>query len=182
MMPYPWECMDCDEYNKYFVKDNKFYCNKMRRYVSLNERSCNTYFVKRAWNKVDQRPSTGCYITTAVCHILGYEDDCQILETLRGFRDNYMKQQEDCLPLLEDYNVVGPMIGDKLFDDENCENVASVLFNIFIKGAIEAIEDQEYDDAVNLYLNMTETLMDYYDIDKGLLSYNKKGWQRKREI
>ncbi len=87
-MPYPWECMDCEQHNIYLVKNNQFYCPKMKRYVSLNERSCNTYFVKKDRNKVDQRPSTGCYITTAVCHILGYEDDCTVLETLRGFRDN----------------------------------------------------------------------------------------------
>lgn len=181
-MPYPWECMDCDEYNKYLVKNDQFYCNKMRRYVSLKERSCNTYFVKRDRNKVDVKPDTSCYITTAICHILGYEDDCPILETLRRFRDNYMKHQEYCLPLLKDYDVVGPLISKELLEDENCVKQADRLLNSFIKEALDAIKDREYDAAVDLYVNMTEFLMDWYEIDKRILSYNQKGKQRKREI
>ncbi len=93
-----------------------------------------------------------------------------------------MKHQEYCLPLLEDYNVVGPMIGEKLFEDENCVKQANRMLNIFIKEAIDAIKDKEYDAAVDIYVNMTEFLMDYYEIDKGLLSYNQKGRQRKREF
>lgn len=180
-MPYPWECMDCEQHNIYLVKNNQFYCPKMKRYVSLHERSCNTYFVKKDRNKVDRRPNTGCYITTAVCHILGYEDDCPVLETLRSFRDNYMKHQEYCLPLLNDYNVVGPMIGEKLFEDENRVKQANRMLNIFIKEAIDAIKDKEYDAAVDIYVNMTEFLMDYYEIDMGLLSCNQEGRQRIRE-
>lgn len=181
-MPYPWECMDCDEYNMYLVQNDQFYCNKMRRYVSLNEKSCNTYFVKRDRNKIDERPNTTCYITTAICHILGYEDDCPVLESLRSFRDNYMKNQEYCKPLLEDYDTVGPLIGEKLYEDKNRERQANRMLNIFIKEALEAIRDREYEAAVNTYVCMTMFLMDYYEIDTDLLSSNKKGKQRKREI
>lgn len=181
-MPYPWECIDCDEYNKYLVENNKFYCNKMRRYVSLNERSCNTYFTKRDKNKVDVRPNNSCYITTAICNILGYEDDCPVLESLRSFRDNYMKNKEYCLPLLQDYDIVGPIISEKLLEDEKRIKQADRMLNIFIKEALESIKDREYDAAVDIYVNMTEFLMDYYEIDMSLLSYNKSGRQRKREI
>lgn len=181
-MPYPWECMDCNEFNKYLVKNNMFYCSKMKRFVALNERSCNTYFIKRDRNKVDVRPSNGCYITTAICYILGYEDDCPILESLRGFRDNYMKHQEYCLPLLEDYDVVGPLISEKLLEDKNCVKQANRMLNNFISEALSAIRDREYDAAVDIYTNMTEFLMDWYEIDKSILSYNERGRQRKREI
>lgn len=181
-MPYPWECIDCDEYYEDLVKNGKFYCNKMHQYVLVHEHSCSTYFVKRDKNRPLKTKPNDCYITTAIVNILGYEDNCDTLEKLRDFRDNYMKHQEYCLPLLEDYDVVGPLISEELLKDENKVKQAKRLLNGFIKEALDAIKDREYDSAVDLYVNMTEFLMDWYDIDMTLLSYNKKEIQRKREI
>lgn len=181
-MPYPWECFDCDEYYEDLVKNGKFYCNKMHRYVLVKEPSCNTYFVKRDKNRPLRSPSNGCYITTAVVDVLGYEDDCEVLETLRAFRDNYMKKEEKYLPLLEDYNTVGRIISHKLEKDENKEKIANMMYNIFIKSSIDAIKDREYSCAIGIYENMVYFLMDYYELDMDLLHNKKESIQRKREI
>lgn len=181
-MPYPWECFDCDEYYEDLVKNGKFYCRKMHRYVLVKERSCNTYFVKRDKNRPLRTPSGGCYITTAVVNILGYEDNCETLEILRDFRDNYMKKEEKYFPLLEDYDAVGPLICEKLDEDPNKEKVANTMLSIFIKEAIDAIRDRAYNAAINTYENMTYYLMDYYELDMNLLHNTKKEIQRKREI
>ena len=93
-----------------------------------------------------------------------------------------MKNKEYCLPLLQDYDIVGPIISEKLLEDEKRIKQADRMLNIFIKEALESIKDREYDAAVDIYVNMTEFLMDYYEIDMSLLSYNKSGRQRKREI
>ena len=181
-MPYPWECIDCDEYYEDLVKNGTFYCNKMRRYVSPKESSCNTYFKKRDRNRpLRLNKSSNCYITTAVVTILGYEDNCEKLETLRNFRDNYMKKHEEYLPLLEDYNIVGPLISERLEQDEKRLKIALTVNN-FIDAAIDAINDKEYIAAIHNYENMTYYLMDLYEIDFDLLSNNQKGRQRKREI
>lgn len=181
-MPYPWECIDCNEYYEDLVKNGRFYCKKMHRYVLVHEHSCSTYFVKRSKDRPLRLKPNDCYITTAIVDILGYEDNCDVLEALRSFRDNYMKHQEYCLPLLEDYDIVGPLISEELLNDEKREKQAKRLLNGFIKEALSAIKDGAYDTAVDLYLHMTEFLMGWYDIDINLLSYNKIGNQRKREI
>ncbi len=182
-MPYPWECIDCNEYYRDLVKNGMFYCTKMHRNVSLNERSCNTYFIKRDKNRpLDKKQGGNCYITTAVVDILGYEDNCETLETLRVFRDNYMKKQERYIPLLKDYDTVGPLISDKLWNDDNKEKVATLMLNVFIQESICAIKDKEYNAAINTYENMTYYLMDYYNIDMDLLSYQSKSFERKRTI
>ncbi len=170
-------CEDCVQYTKEkeleAAKFGKFRCKPMKRDVAPKEHSCNTYFEKR---------ENRCYLTTAMCYILGEEDNCETLEALRSFRDNYMKKHEEYLPLLEDYNTVGPMIAEKMYDDENCFWVATTMKNNFINVALEAIEAKEYDSAVNIYENMTYFLMDFYDIDYNLLSDQRPGIQRKREL
>lgn len=175
-----YNCEDCVQYTKVQEQEaqkyGKFYCKPMRRDVKPQEHSCNTYFEKR---------NNNCYITTAMCYILGEEDDCDTLETLRSFRDNYMMNHEEYLPLLEDYDVVGPIIAEKLYDDEKGTILANIINNNFIREAIEAIEDKAYDAAIDTYKNMTLFLMNCYDIDEELLPSNQKenkGIQRKREI
>ena len=174
-------CEDCEQYTREkeieAAKYGEFYCKPVRRNVRPKEHSCNVYFKQRD-NK--------CYITTAMCHILGMDDDCETLEILRGFRDNYMKKHEECLPLLKDYDVVGPMIAESLYTDkENGVTLATIVKNNFIKDAIEQINDKAYGAAIKTYKNMTFFLMDCYDISEDLLPSKQikenKGIQRKRE-
>lgn len=183
-MPYPWECFDCEEYNEYMVKNNQFWCSKMRMNVSLNERSCNTYFTKRDKHKKSERPNTGCYLTTAMCEILGFEDNCKILEALRAYREEYMKNTDIGLALLHDYDTVGPRISEKLHKDEKQTNIAITMLNGYIEPAIYFINEKDYETAQMIYENMTLDLMDYYGLDHNLLTayeQNKKPIQRKRD-
>ncbi len=163
-----------------------YYCKKSDKYVdtytrntycdnSLRYRECPIY--------TKGNSSGGCYLTTAVCDILGYEDHCPTLDTLRSFRDDYMKKHEECLPLLEDYDVVGPVISEKLIKDENRVKIANTMLNIFINEAIDSIIDKEYQAAIDTYENMTIYLMDYFNLDMNMLNSNKaKEFVRKREI
>ena len=163
-----------------------YYCKKDDKYVdtytrntycdnSLKYRQCPIY--------IKGNSSGGCYLTTAVCDILGKEDDCPTLEALRSFRDNYMKKHEECIPLLEDYDVVGPIISEKLAKDDNRVKIANAMLNIFINEALDAIKDKEYNAAIDTYENMTIYLMDYFNLDMSLLNSRKaKAIVRKREI
>ena len=46
------------------------------------------------------------------------EDDCDELETLRGYRDWYMLNDPSCKLLLEEYDTIGPILANKLFYDK----------------------------------------------------------------
>lgn len=175
-MPYPWECVDCTWLNLNDFRDGKYYCPVQHYYVIAHSPSC------RHLNRKNNS-SGGCYLTTVMCNTLGFEDNCEVLETLRTFRDNYMMKNEEYLPLLEDYEVIGPMISNKIEQDENKKWVANIMYNNFITPAIELINEQQNDTAINLYVNMTYYLMDFYNIDKKVLPSNQKNViQRKREI
>ena len=178
--------MQCDylDYSGSFFSGG-YYCQKKGQY--LDKYTVDTYCdnsLKYRECKYFKGSSQGsCYLTTAMCDILGFEDDCKVLNTLRCFRDANMKTNEEYKPLLEDYDVIGPILSDKMYDDENCKDVAKTMLKFYIKPAIEAINDNNTKVAIKIYEDMTLDLMDHYEVDKSILkSKNYNGIARKREI
>lgn len=163
-----------------------YYCNKQDKSIdkstvntycdnSLNYRNCPTF----------NKSSSPCYLTTAMCNILGQEDDGPVLNTLRHFRDTYMKNTPECKPLLEDYDTVGPIIAENLNSDKDKTLTANIMLYFFINPAIKSIIEEDYDNAIEIYKDMTINLMEKYNIDKSLLASQKVIGQnitRKKEV
>lgn len=110
-----------------------------------------------------------CYLTTAMCNILGYKDDDYYLQTLRNFRDNILQNNSKYIPLLNMYDIIGPEIAYKLNKDTNKEIIAKHLFNGYITKAVDAINEEKIQEAVNIYIAMTHTLADRYNININIL-------------
>lgn len=111
--------------------------------------------------------SSSCFITTVVCHILGYDDDCFALESLRSLRDDFMQPNEECKKDLFEYDTVGPQIAKILTDDFiNTEDktVAQALYlNYILPASIEASQDKP-NNAITIYKKMTNMLKETYNI------------------
>ena len=119
-----------------------------------------------------QGSSSGCYLTTIMCHILGYPDNNYYLNTLRKFRDNVMKNNQEYIPLLITYDIIGPTIAYELAHDKDNKEIATVFFEKYIVKSVEAIEEQKEKEAINIYKAMTETLADKYVTKKGIININ----------
>lgn len=50
----------------------------------------------------------GCFISTAVCKYSGLADDCELLETLRAWRDDYLLSTPEGTAMVEHYYKVAP--------------------------------------------------------------------------
>lgn len=145
---------------------------------SLKYKECPIYKEKTSSNPP-------CYLTTAMCNILGYEDDCFILNTLRNFREFYMKSSEEGLTLLDDYNTVGPIIAKNLENDKDNTFKAKIMLYFYILPAINSMKKDNYDEAIELYKDMTINLMHTYNIERNLLKSEKiigSSTTRKREL
>ncbi len=161
-----------------------YYCKKDDKHIdrytvntycdnSLRYRDCPIY----------NKSNSTCYLTTTMCVILGYEDDCTTLNTLRDFRDNYMKKTPECLPLLEDYDIVGPMVCEKLMNDKNKYRTAHIMLIEYLNPAIACINNGYYDDAIEIYKDMTLGLMKHYGLDTNELACAKEiSIQKQRKI
>ncbi len=111
-----------------------------------------------------EKKDTICYITTALCNILNFPDNCIYLETLRNFRDNILKTNEIYKELLNQYDTIGPLISKNLLKDENNNIIAGNILNNYIIPICKCINEYEHNDAISKYKNMVFYLCDKYKI------------------
>ena len=149
---------------------NEYFCPKKGKYVDPKNYACSN-FVKRKQNTGYQR--SGCYITTIICNILRQSDNCDLLETLRNFRDQYLKQNAEYLILLDEYDQIGPIISNELFEDENNVQIAKELAKIFLIPCYYAIKQKDYDNAITIYKNMVTALKVRYNLLDCQINYNR---------
>lgn len=160
-----------------------YYCDKGDKY--LDKATINSYCdnsLKYRDCPIFRKSDSSCYLTTAMCDILNLDDHSRTLDTLRDFRDSYMKNNDDCIPLLEDYDRVGPILSGKLLTDKNKSRTAHIMLIEYITPAIKSIDNKDYDNAIEIYKDMTLSLMDYYRLDKSILSDKIIGINKQRKI
>lgn len=163
---YVSHCKDCINMNlndrsKYDL--NKAWCSERREYIDPYSNACSNRFQN---DDVRNKPSIEpCYLTTIVCEILGYPDNCSILNTLRVFREEFLKTEEQYHDLLCEYDIVGPILADAI---RNClkPNVfATFLLENYIEPTVNCIKEGKYDLAVMIYQYMVNQLKTVLNIN-----------------
>ena len=134
---------NCDYSGKYWCErkgqsvyacDPKCYnfCEAYRRSTSARENMYN--------NSRSHTSGGGCYITTAMCDLLGYTDNCYQLEILREFRNNILKKDRKYWALLITYDIIGPTIATNLKNEACKLSVATLLFENYMNLCIFATD------------------------------------------
>jgi len=164
------------------VDCGKYWCSKKGedRYASDARCSnfCEAYsrsnYSRQNMYDISKNAGSSCYLTTIICKLLGYKDDNYYLNKLRYFRDNVMKKNGKYIPLLITYDVIGPMISTKLASDKYGKEIAKVYFEKYITKSVEAIEAEKYQNAINIYTAMTDSLAERYGINTTFIKPNIK--------
>ena len=170
-MAYENNCAACT-----YLNDN-LWCEKKGESHSGSDRKCDSFCeaygrsTSERENFYESSPSSGCYLTTIMCQILKYPDDNHYLKTLRNFRDTIMQPDPNCLPLLLTYDIIGPSIAKKLALDPRRISIATAFFND-ISDAVSAIEEKDYDSAIDKYVTMTSNLAKNLGIDANFANIN----------
>lgn len=92
-----------------------------------------------------------CYITTACVKALNLPDDCDELQTLRKFRDEYMLADPERATLVAEYYDSAPEIVEKLNKLPASEGLYREIFNEFIVTSVDAIKQGDNERALELY-------------------------------
>ena len=136
---------------------------KCNRFCEAYSRS--TYARQNMYEKSKSSSGgSGCFITTALCNILGYDDNHYYLKTLRNFRDEVLKNDRKYWSVLITYDLIGPVIAANLWQDNNKVEIAETLLNNYISKVTNAIEAKNYNKAIEIYTGMTEILIEKYGI------------------
>ncbi len=136
------------------------YCNYKRKYINPYGPACENY-TKKPDN--GYHPS-GCFITTIVCKLLKMPDDCEVLATLRNFRENYLKNTEDGKKLLIEYDEKAPIISDCLKNEqpELAKAMAEEILKKYLEPCVLALKQKDYSRAIKTYIELFIGLEDRY--------------------
>ncbi len=137
---------------------DEYYCEKDGKYYPENKPACYS-FVKKP-DKGYKR--SGCYITTMICNLLGYDDDCLVLNNLRDLRELYLKQNEEGIRILQEYDQIGPIISN-LIQNESKEYV-TVIYERFLVPCATFAMAKLYPQATLIYQTMFEELKSRYGL------------------
>ena len=143
------DCYHCDD----DWKDGRTWCGKYRCWVKLEE-------AERCRDFEPERSSSGpCYLTTACVEVMGLEDDCIELESMRALRDEYIKAKvTEGEKLVTNYYETAPKIIDEVNKCINANEIWRMLYNEQILPCVELVKEGNYEEAFKKYLEMTYLL------------------------
>ncbi len=161
MANYCGECGFFDTQNKETGNNNKYYCNKIGKYVSITDRSC-SYFIsdpgRKSGNNSGSYTPSGCSLSVIIRDILGFDDDDSILCSLREFREKVLRPCPEYLPLLIEYDYVGQTICSRIQNMDDKFHFCLELFKYFIVPCVQNIAQNNIQGAIITYQNMLEDI------------------------
>lgn len=156
-----YTCNDCQSYDRNDTnRYDEGYCTEYCRYYPKSDKACSRFNLRNDIN-------TTCFLTTAICDIFGYEDDCFVLNVMRNFRDTVLVNDVKYHALLTEYEVIGPIISQKMYVDSHRGEVAGYYFENYIYDIVMNLSSRkDYDDAINKYIEMVNDLKRMYGVTK----------------
>ena len=153
-----------------FFSGDTYHCTKIDNDVPYDtyNRYCTSYSYSDCPNYRYEEPSSGCYLTTVTCDILGLPDNNIYLATLRKFRKDYLQKHPETLQILEQYDFIGPLLAKRIINDKNKKQLALYLFKEYISPIVEKIAfkfDGSYELEIKSYIQMTQMLIKKYGLD-----------------
>lgn len=150
----------------------KCYCKVKCEYRDPDSERCkdkdrerNDYFQVR---KPINNSSSSCFLTTLATSDVNITENGMYLETLRDFRNNVMHGDEKYADILKEYDVLGPMICDRINEDPEKDHICEVMVENFIKPTCYEIVSGNNDLAVLMYQKMVRDLQTKYEIEVNL--------------
>lgn len=170
------ECTYLDFDKEYSYGDGRFWCEtkyewhyadeaECWRYCTAYSRSDNVSKSYLDYSKKCQSNSSGCYLTTITCEILGMDDNNVYLDTLRKFRKEKLQKDDKYKEILVEYDIVGPIIANKLKQEINKNIIAKNLLRMGIAKTVYHIMNEDDLEAIETYTTMTKLLIKAYNIE-----------------
>ena len=168
-------------YNGYYFDDShilgpqfdNFYCDNCGCYIPPGHRYTtggNRHFCGircfREWADMNPR-SDGCFITTATCKSRNLPDDCHELTTLRAFRDNFMKKDNEMKSEVMEYYEIAPSICSKIDRLENSSEIYDSIWKDYLCGAVDAVDAGDNLKAHEIYKSMVLDLKSRFLNEEG---------------
>lgn len=137
----------------YTFKSGDYHCVKQQKDVNsdIYFKYCRNYDYSDCPIYKNESSSGGCFLTSACTAARGLPDDCYELQTLRAFRDGWLKQQPDGEALIAEYYEAAPKIVKAIDFRDDRLKVYDEIYETLVKPCVELIEKQDYQQAKLVY-------------------------------
>ena len=152
--------MSCSYYT---FRQGDYYCTKKGDYVNSDVyyKYCRNYDYDDC--PIYKGNSSGtCYLTTACVCAKDLPDDCYELQTLRNYRDTWLRNTQDGLHAIARYYAVAPKIVAAINRREDSKSVYDAVFEKMVRPCVSLIEQKRYEEAFCLYKSVTFELENMY--------------------
>lgn len=102
--------------------------------------------------------NSSCFLTTAICDVLGKADNCEELQCLRAFRDGYLAGSPDGRALISDYYQRAPQLLATLGAGPRRDAALRKAYDRYLVPVVSAIQSGAYARAVAIYRDMVNAL------------------------
>ncbi len=104
----------------------------------------------------------GCFLTTACLRAKALPDNCDELEALRNFRDNYLAQMNNGKDEIEEYYRIAPSIVSEIDKLPDAQNIWENIYSELVERCLQMIKGKSFFEAYLYYKAYTlELLFDY---------------------
>jgi hypothetical protein len=147
-------CQHCF-YNSSKNRLSDFVCSATGEYISSCVHYCRNYAENDELGRAQEKK--GCFVTTAVCNILGYPDNCDMLNILRTFRDEKLLSSNYSF-LVDDYYERSTSIVNYINSCPDKFNLASYVYDVLLNSITNKIKDGLFEEVILDYSSMVEYL------------------------
>lgn len=106
--------------------------------------------------------SEGCFLTTACVDVKGLPGDCEELETLRKYRDTYLKNRENGWEDVNMYYDVAPRIVANINKLPNAKEIWENMYEDLVIPCVKLIKEGKNEETYMLYRNTVADLLKKY--------------------
>ncbi len=157
---------------EYYYWDGDYCCawrKKKEGYSSIDDDTVHRYCWKYNYEKCprykeaqEAKDPGGCYLTSACVYARGLADDCYELETLRQYRDTWLQSTTEGKALIKQYYEIAPKIVSAINKTPNSRAIYDGIYEKMVLPCVQFIEEQKYQEALELYRAMTIQLAKEY--------------------
>ena len=114
--------------------------------------------------KSEHSSTGGCYLTSACTEAKGLPDNCNELQTLRAFRDGYLRTTAGGDKEIAEYYRTAPLIVEKIKNQNISKNIFDKIYSELVEPCVLLIKTGNNEQAHQLYKNYTLKLKKEYNI------------------
>lgn len=118
---------------------------------------CHGFAKRDYYDADDSKKKSGCFITEATCRHLGLADDCDILMSLRQFRDQVLLTSPEWRVLVADYYEIAEGIVTKINESPKKDIIYQTIAEHYLpKLANRSINYDQHVQKIRLYKDMLQ--------------------------